>query len=63
MTNNKYYYCYNPFKKRFLAEGGLKYVLKGTHSITNKMFWVYEKGSDLDDLLKQWRIIQEQKFN
>ena len=57
------HYTYNPIKRDFLKSKGISYILKGTHRITEKPFWIYLKCSELDQVLKDWRKYQEEKFN
>jgi len=53
-NQNDLYYTYDPFKKRFLSDNGIKYIFKNTHYKTNKTFWVYMKGEELTNALNKW---------
>lgn len=62
MTNNLYY-CYNPIKANFILTMGLNYIDKGIHLKTNRNYWIFERGIQLDKILNKWRIFQEMRFN
>lgn len=59
---NNYYYCYNTVKKNYLLENGLQYIDKDIHKRTGKTFWIFVRGSQLDELLNNWRTIQDKRF-
>lgn len=60
---NNLYYCYNPVKKDFILTMGLHYIDKGTHLKTNRNYWTFKRGTELDAILNKWRKFQELRFN
>lgn len=54
MNNN--YYCYNPIKRDYLKQLGIKPIDAGVHKKTNRTFWAYERNTKLDKALTQWRL-------
>lgn len=55
-------YCYNPIKKNFICNMGIKYIDKGVHLKTNKTFWIFARDEKLDMVLDKWRDLQKLKF-
>lgn len=60
---NNYYYCYNTVKKNYLLENGINYIDKDIHKRTGNTFWVFVRNSKLDELLSNWRNVQNKRFN
>jgi hypothetical protein len=42
---------------------GQVYIDKGTHYITNKEYWIFERGDKLDKILNKWRVFQKMRFD
>ena len=55
-------YCYNPVKKDFICNMGIRYIYEGVHFKTNRKFWVFTRDDKLDIILKRWRELQKIKF-
>lgn len=56
MRNNKYYYCYSYPQKKYLMDNGQKYIIKGVHPNSHKIYWVFERNNSLDVLLNNWKL-------
>ena len=48
------YTCYSLNLRNYLNDNGLKYKLAARNPNSNKLFWVYVKNKQLNDLLAQW---------
>lgn len=48
------YTCYSLNLRNYLNSNGLKYKLAARNPNSNKLFWVYVKDKQLNDLLVQW---------
>lgn len=59
---NRYYYCYNPVKKNYLIEKGINYIDKDIHKKTFNTFWIFVRDEKLDEALKSWRSVQDERF-
>ena len=45
------FFCYSPKLKKELSDLGFKYQWCDTHSITKKVFWVYEITPEIKEYL------------
>ncbi len=52
---NKYFYCYSWNLKEFLLNNDVPMIMYSKNTNTNKMFWVFENGSKITELLDIWR--------
>lgn len=50
----KLYTCYSLNLRNYLYNNGLKYKLAARNPNSNRLFWVYIKNKQLNDLLIQW---------
>lgn len=48
------YACYSLNLRNYLYDNGLRYKLAARNPNSNKLFWVYIKDKQLDDLLTRW---------
>lgn len=48
------YTCYSLNLRNYLNDNGLKYKLAARNPNSNKLFWVYIKNKQLNDLLVRW---------
>lgn len=48
------YTCYSLNLRNYLNDNGLKYKLAARNPNSHKLFWVYIKDKQLDNLLTQW---------
>lgn len=48
------YTCYSLNLRNYLNDNGLKYKLAARNPNSNRLFWVYVKNKQLNDLLTQW---------
>ena len=48
------YCCYSLPLRNFLYENGLRYKLSALNPNSKKLFWVYIKTEELDELLDRW---------
>lgn len=62
MKKSDLYYTYNPVKREFLKEKGVRYFIQGTHNTTGRSFWTYIRDNKLDQALIEWRKYQEERF-
>ena len=44
----------NGMRYKFLYENGLRYKLAALNPNSKKLFWVYIKNKELDELLDRW---------
>lgn len=51
---DKLYCCYSLNLRNFLYRHGLRYELAAKNPNSDKLFWVYIKNEQLDDLLTRW---------
>ena len=55
MENNiELYTCYSLNLRNYLYDNGLKYKLAARNPNSNKLFWVYIKDENLNELLTKW---------
>lgn len=54
MQEIELYCCYSLNLRKYLTSKGVRYLLAALNPNTKKMFWVYIKNKDLDDLLTIW---------
>ena len=52
--NVQLYTCYSLNLRNYLNDHGLKYKLAARNPNSNRLFWVYIKDKQLNDLLTQW---------
>lgn len=52
--NVQLYTCYSLNLRNYLNDNGLKYKLAARNPNSNRLFWVYVKNTQLNDLLTQW---------
>ena len=50
----KLYTCYSINLRNFLYKNGVKYKLAARNPNSNKLFWVYIKNEQLNELLNEW---------
>ena len=48
------YCCYSLNLRNFLYSKGLRYKLAALNPNTQKLFWVYIKNEELNNLLNEW---------
>lgn len=48
------YTCYSINLRNFLYKNGVKYKLAARNPNSNKLFWVYIKNEQLNELLNEW---------
>ena len=48
------YTCYSINLRNYLYENGIKYKLVAKNPNSDKLFWVYVKTRQLDELLNKW---------
>lgn len=51
---SKLYCCYSLNLRNYLYENGLRYELAALNPNSQKLFWVYIKTKELDELLTKW---------
>lgn len=51
----KYFYCYSVNLKDFFKRNGLSYICWSKHNKTNKKYWIFESGEEIDKLLHVYR--------
>lgn len=51
---SKLYCCYSLNLRNFLESKGLRYELAALNPNSQKLFWVYIKTKQLDELLEEW---------
>ena len=56
------FYCYSNRLSYFLMSMKFRYVSTGINPNTNKKFWVYEKGKNLDEAIILYNSIKH-RFN
>lgn len=56
MENNRIelYTCYSLNLRNYLYKNGVKYKLAAKNPNNDKLFWVYIKDEELDELLTRW---------
>ena len=52
--NIELYCCYSLNLRNYLYENGLRYKLAALNPNSKKLFWVYIKTKELDELLDRW---------
>lgn len=50
----KLYCCYSLPLRNYLRDNGTRYELAALNPNSKKLFWVYIKTKELDDLLDRW---------
>ena len=53
-TMDKLYCCYSLNLRNYLYEHGLKYELAALNPNSQRLFWIYMKTTQLDELLTKW---------
>jgi hypothetical protein len=48
------YTCYSLNLRNYLNDNGVRYKLAARNPNSNKLFWVYVKNKQLNNLLTQW---------
>ena len=51
---SKLYCCYSLNLRNFLESKGLRYELAALNPNSQKLFWVYIKTKQLEELLEEW---------
>lgn len=51
---DKLYCCYSLNLRNYLYENGLRYEIAALNPNSKKLFWVYIKTKELDELLTKW---------
>lgn len=54
MSNKDYFYCYSPRLRRFIREGGTRWIEKGVNPKSGYPYWVFEHCKRLEELLKEY---------
>ena len=52
--NIELYCCYSLNLRNYLYENGLRYKLAALNPNSKKLFWIYIKTKELDELLDRW---------
>lgn len=55
-NNIQLYTCYSLNLRNYLYKNGIKYKLAAKNPNSNKLFWVYVKDKELDELLTKWTM-------
>lgn len=50
------YCCYSLNLRNFLYSKGFRYKLAALNPNSNKLFWVYIKTKELDEVLTEWTV-------
>jgi hypothetical protein len=53
-VNDKYFFCYSINLFRYIRNNGICYISKGTNPNTKRNYWLYEKNTNLSNILKEW---------
>lgn len=53
-NESKLYCCYSLNLRNYLYNHGLKYEVAAVNPNSQKMFWIYVKTKQLDELLTKW---------
>lgn len=53
-TTDKLYCCYSLNLRNYLYEHGLRYELAALNPNSQRLFWIYIKTKELDELLTKW---------
>lgn len=56
IMNINLYTCYSLPLRNYLRENGMRYKLAALNPNSKKLFWVYIKTKELDELLGRWSI-------
>jgi hypothetical protein len=51
---NEFFYCYSTNLFHFLKANGQRYICRGLHEKTLKMFWLFPKTPELNRLLDEY---------
>lgn len=55
------YCCYSLPLRDFLKSNGVEYKLAALNPNSKKLFWIYVKTNELDELLDKWSINKKNK--
>ena len=50
----EFYICYSFSFSNYLRDNGMRYKLAALNRYSYKLFWVYIKTKELDELLDRW---------
>lgn len=59
--SNDLFYCYSCKMKDFIKSQGLNYLTKAKHPKTNRIFFIFKRGEELDKAIVKWQEINEYK--
>lgn len=54
MQETELYCCYSLNLRNYLAQNGVRYKLAALNPNSKRLFWVYIKNANLDELLTLW---------
>lgn len=53
-----YFYCYSFALKNFIKKFGIKYITKAINPKTRTPYFMYEKSSKLDEIIRMWNELK-----
>lgn len=58
---NNLFYCYSVKMKDFIKSQGINYITKAIHPKTSRVFFIFNKGLELDVVISKWQEINGYK--
>ena len=56
--SNDLFYCYSCKMKDFIKSQGLSYLTKAKHPKTDRVFFIFKKSGELDEVIKLWNEVK-----